>query len=103
MEKEARSKLGKRVVSQLRPLFFPDQTALPLLRPRTLLTISVALEAKNSTATDVHAFQMNWLSGGKVAQIIVNERTVPAMMQMMQIIQQILFKTLKWLCADLVE
>jgi hypothetical protein len=57
--------------------------------------MSVALEAKNSTATDVYAFHMNWLSGGNVAQIIVNERTVPTMMQTMQTVQQILFNTLR--------
>jgi hypothetical protein len=53
--------------------------------------MSVAAEAKNSTAIVAHAFQRTSLSYG--VQIMDNEKTVPATMQMMQIVKQTLFST----------
>jgi hypothetical protein len=53
--------------------------------------MSVAAEAKNSTATVPHTFKRSSLSYG--VQIMDNEKTVPATMQMMQIVKQTLFNS----------
>jgi hypothetical protein len=79
------------------PMRIRAQPTSPFFAARALLTTSVAQEAQNSTAIDVHAFQRNALSS--VAQIMVNERAVPTTMQTMQIVQQILFNALQSLTS----
>jgi len=59
--------------------------------------MSVAADAKNSTPIDSHAFVRNSLFW--VPQIIANERTVPATMEIIQLVQQILFKTVRFMAA----
>jgi hypothetical protein len=53
--------------------------------------MSVAAEAKNSTVIVAHDFIRTSLSYG--VQIMDNDKTVPATMQMMQIVKQTLFST----------
>src|SRR2546421_1751573 len=73
--------------------------APPILRPpTTLLTMSVAAEPKNRTPIDSHDFHRNSLSCSP--QIMANERAVPAAMEMMQIVQQTLFSTVRFMAIS---
>jgi hypothetical protein len=57
--------------------------------PSALLTQMVSADAKKKTAMVSHDFHMKRLSSSS-PQIIVRDRTVPAMMQTMQMLKQIL-------------